>query len=844
MIKHFKHALVFVLLLLSSLSLVANNPYGLKTNIQDGVILHCFNWKYSDIKAMLPQIAEAGFTSVQTSPAQPAGGTGTWWWLYQPLSFYIGTNELGGKEDLRALCTEAENYGIKVIVDVVANHLAGNHSNIQDDLKDSQYWHTHGAVSSWNDRYQVTHGEIGMPDINSEHSYVQQCVARYIEELKSVGVDGIRWDAAKHISLPSENCGFWPAVTQQGLWHYGEILEGPVDNGGDALMKEYTNYMSVTDNAYGRQVIGAFSGGSTPSTSGNWSFRGCADDKLVYWAESHDTYSNDDKQTTYIDQNKVDRAYAIVAAQNGATSLYFSRPFATDKNSIKIGVKGSTNFTKKEVAEVNRFHNALAGQKSYYAQSGGVASVCRQGGAVIVKGNGSGQVTATNGGGYTQPGTYTDKVSGNTFTVTATTISGTVGESGIAVLYNGENTTPTPEPEPEPEPGEVYTPTITTGEVSVFYEAPAGVTSVAIWAWNTTANFTGGVWASKPDMELKGKSANGNNIFKWTYTGSESGMPESVIFIPAGGAQTDDLEYVNNGYYVQGVYNRTITAGGGDTPTPEPEPQPEPQPGDKVIKIYVKTAATGCNIYAWNNSTTYTAAWPGDALTETTVLDDGSTWYVKSFTASAINVIFNCNGKQTGNITGLTADAYFEYDGNTTATNVTAFHQEQDPSLIPQECVFVDGRNFAYFEAPSTWSDVYVWAWNAGGNLTEAGTYPGDKIEQVGVASNGNIIYQWIGAELGAGDPSHIIFNAGNGQTKTADLSFTNGGYYTLSGLSFIIRSIVTGIEPAPVVSEPEWLNVFTIDGRMVRQGVKASEATTGLPKGIYIVNRKKVVVW
>ena len=186
----------------------SGNSYGLADSIQDGVILHCFNWKYSDIEAELPAIAEAGFTSVQTSPAQPSVKSGTWYWLYQPLGFYVGTNDLGTKEDLEDLCDEAEKYDINVIVDVVANHLAGDHTNIQGDLKDSQYWHTYGKVTSWADRDQVINGEIGMPDLNSEHPYVYQTVSNYIDELQDLGVDGIRWDAAKHIGLPSEGCNF------------------------------------------------------------------------------------------------------------------------------------------------------------------------------------------------------------------------------------------------------------------------------------------------------------------------------------------------------------------------------------------------------------------------------------------------------------------------------------------------------------------------------------------------------------------------------------------------------------------------------------------------------------
>ena len=106
--------------------------YELADNIQDGVILHCFNWKYNDIKAELKNIAAAGFTSIQTSPAQASVNSGLWYYLYQPMGFSVGTNDLGTKGELKELCEEAEKYGIKVIVDVIANHLADD-PNIQSD---------------------------------------------------------------------------------------------------------------------------------------------------------------------------------------------------------------------------------------------------------------------------------------------------------------------------------------------------------------------------------------------------------------------------------------------------------------------------------------------------------------------------------------------------------------------------------------------------------------------------------------------------------------------------------------------------------------------------------------
>lgn len=516
---------------------VSVGDYDLMDNIQDGVILHCFNWKYNDIKAELNNIAEAGFTTIQTSPAQPGSGTGTWWWLYQPLGFYIGTSELGTKAELESLCKEAENYGIKVIVDVVANHLAGDHSRIEEDLKPSKYWHTFGGGIDWKNRWQVTHGEIGMPDIATENSYVQQKVGKYMQELKSVGVDGIRWDAAKHIGVPSEDDNFWSSVTKYGLYNYGEILTGPDDRetGNEDIMKEYTDYITVTDSNYGKALRDSFNSGDAPDSSGNWCNRGISCDKLIYWAESHDTWSNN-KDWGYsndMSQNVIDRAYAVAASQNEVTALYFSRPSSKIKDNIKIGEKGSTHFTSSEVAEVNKFHNAMNGKADCYKKSNDCSVITRKdGGAVIVKGSGSGNVSVENGGGYAKPGTYVDKISGNTFTVTSSSISGKVGSSGIAVIYEEEN----PKPKVSVTPGsstyetETYTLTLNTknAENSQYsvdggkYQSFSDGTKITIGA--------GLAYGTKTTINVKASNANGSADKTYIYTKVDPTLTQKIYF--------------------------------------------------------------------------------------------------------------------------------------------------------------------------------------------------------------------------------------------------------------------------------------------------------------------------
>lgn len=415
--------------------------YGLPDKIEEGNILQCFNWKYTDIKNELKSIAEAGFKTIQTSPAQPADTDGKWYWLYQPRGFYISGNNLGGRNELQALCTEAKKYGIKIIVDIVANHLTGDHGKIQDDLRDGKYWHTMGKVTNWGDRYQVTHGDIGMQDLATENSYVQSAVKKYLNDLKSIGVSGFRFDAAKHIGTPAEGDNFFKMVKEVGLWSYGEILDNPGGKAADVL-KEYTKYISISDCNYSGESTGGMRDGKVVTNSSHWKKQGIDGTKLVYWGESHDTFSNDPNDggwTKYLSQDVIDRSYALLGSRVDAQALYLSRPNSTDRENIYAGSKGSTHYKSKEVSAVNHFKNALVGRRESYTTGDGCDVVCRDGGAVIVAANGSGgKKTVPNADALVRPGTYTDEVTGSKWTVTSETITGTLGSKGIAVFYSTE----------------------------------------------------------------------------------------------------------------------------------------------------------------------------------------------------------------------------------------------------------------------------------------------------------------------------------------------------------------------------------------------------------------------
>lgn len=719
--------LMLVMLFTMASNIFADNKYGLKDNIQDGVILHCFDWTLADIQEEIPNIAKAGFTAVQTSPVHERAGKGSVWYdVYRPYDFKIG-NGLGTEADLKALCAKAHEYGVKVIVDVVANHT--DYGNVADRLKDEGLYHQPFDVGNWHDRHQVTFGKIGMWDLDTNNPTVQAIIKQYIQDLKACGVDGIRWDAIKHIGLPSEGDSFMPNVVDQEMYNYGEILDG---TGGDdkTLFPEYQTYMSITDNGYGNGFADSFAGGSINGSVGNFNQRNAKTEKLVYWGESHDTYANDGGQSKNKSQNVIDRAYAVVAGNNGATALYFSRPAQKAKNDIKFGDKGSVHFKDAEVAQVNYMHNACAGEPNYYVKGDGVCAQVRKSGAIIVLGRGSDRdVTVANGAGdgkWLKSGTYKDMVGGGVFTVDASTISGHVGESGIAVIYNAGSIVLPPEVVFNPANGTAFsdesltvtaTPlnavsawiqvndgakqdftadkqftvgadvaygknvTITWGatdkegntetgsvtykkvkayvpelgkadEISCFLETSNAAAAVYVWNNNVKPIIKyAGEWndAINKKLPLVGKSVSGKNVFKWTYDGTETTAPAQLIFLDGNGNKlTNNVDFVNHGYYVDGTYSTTVTKVHEDE-TVDPE------------YVYFDNASNWENVYCYfYNGKTSSTAWPGVKMTfDASASHNGKTgWYKVQIPTAYLKAKFFINDGTAGTpINGANASA-------------------------------------------------------------------------------------------------------------------------------------------------------------------------------------------
>ena len=449
---------------------VATNP-NLQDNIQDGVILHAFCWGYDDIKENLAAIAAAGYTAVQTSPVQQPKDysastniSGQWWKLYQPVSLSIADNSwLGTKTDLRELCAEADKYGIKIICDIVSNHLGAfeDASTKLDDevatyepvlyngaasIVGNPYFHQNFKTANDSDAALTTQGiSSACPDLNTGNKTVQQKVADLLKECIDCGVDGFRFDAAKHIETPSDSVSsdYWPTVIgtatdyakEKGvdLYVYGEILNTP---GSGRNFNFYTPYMSITDNSFGKTTLDGVENGR-PTSISNVQYKVGSADKAVLWAESHDTYFNDG-ETNDVSEENIIKAWAMVASRKDATALYFVRPGSMAMGSIS----NDTAYKSVAVAEINKFHNNFVGQSEAVGASGNFAYVVRgTSGIVITNTKGTTSAVSISGTGLAD-GSYTDMITGNKFTVSGGTVSGNIGSTGVAVVTTG-TTTPT-----------------------------------------------------------------------------------------------------------------------------------------------------------------------------------------------------------------------------------------------------------------------------------------------------------------------------------------------------------------------------------------------------------------
>ena len=343
-----------------------------------------------------------------------------------------------------------------------------------------------------------------------------------------------------------------------------------------------------------------------------------------------------------------------------------------------------------------------------------------------------------------------------------------------------------------------------------------------------------------------------------------------------------------------------------------------------AITVYVK-ADKAPYIHAWTTGVggkDLTGAWPGMVMNGPEEIDGAKYWTYDFDNVESFNVILNNgSGAQSGEISGITGDTYLEYDGsrsakkidapvNTVATakvtlspnggdfqktiSVTATlsnnaksgwykigdgeqvaltpgkpvtftlgadMMEGESKTVTWSATNADGTTktgsstfnkikevviptptgiFAYFLAPSDWTDVHAYVWTDGDKY--AGEWPGVACTKTGEKKNGLDIWMWKYDGDKTELPAKIIFNNnGNGNNQTGNFDFVNGAVYDRNGKTN--ESVSTGINQVGSKKAPAKLKIYSINGVKVAEVNKVSDAEYVLAPGMYICNGKKFVI-
>ena len=230
-------------------------------------IVHAHNEPFRAVAAEVCGFARDGYSHVLITPAQVSNPGPEWWRRYQPVDL----RRIGGRgsaADLQALTRRAHGCGLRVIADVVLNHMSSDaaHRSLQFPGLGPADFHPRCTIN-YNDGNTISERRCwlngDLPDLDPSRPAVARLQRAQLQQLLSLGVDGFRFDAAKHIE-PADLAG---------LVGYGQRLSGgrsfsmlEMIDDHDTRPEMYTAIAPVTDYmlcdtlrqafAYGGQLSG------------------------------------------------------------------------------------------------------------------------------------------------------------------------------------------------------------------------------------------------------------------------------------------------------------------------------------------------------------------------------------------------------------------------------------------------------------------------------------------------------------------------------------------------------------------------------------------------------------
>jgi len=264
-----------------------------------------FQWTWDALgRECTDVLGPAGYGWVLTSPPQEHVLGPQWWTAYQPVS-YLLESRLGTREEFVAMVSTCHTAGVQVVADAVLNHMTGqdapgvgwagstySHYEYPGTWSDEHGDFHHCGVppaddiANYKDAYQVRSCElVNLADLTTGHADVQAGLAAYLQDLLSLGVDGFRIDAAKH--MPPDDLEAIVGGLPAGTRIISEVIRG---SGEPVTPEQYLGIGDVFEFAWGKDVAGMIRGGSLRLASELGSGSGyLPSDQAWIFVENHDT---------------------------------------------------------------------------------------------------------------------------------------------------------------------------------------------------------------------------------------------------------------------------------------------------------------------------------------------------------------------------------------------------------------------------------------------------------------------------------------------------------------------------------------------------------------------------
>ncbi|OII66546.1 carbohydrate binding domain-containing protein, partial [Streptomyces sp. CC77] len=561
-----------------------------------------FEWNFDSIaRECTRTLGPEGYGYVQVSPPQERIQGSAWWTAYQPVSYKI-QGPLGDRDSFRNMVDTCHDAGVKVVVDAVLNHMTSGSGTGTAGTQYSKYHYPgtyadadfHGCRrpigSNYGDRYNVQEcelGDIGQPslsDLDTGKEHVRGRIAGYLDDLMSLGVDGFRMDAVKHMAA-GDLTAIRSKLSRPDVHWMQEAIHGA---GEEVSPTEYLATGDVQEFRYTTDLKRIFNGEKLAYLKNfgeAWGYMPSGQSGTM--VANHDTERNG-SGLSYRDGANYTLAHVLMLAHPyGSPSVHSGYDFADRDQGAPTGNNVGACYSDgwrcehawSQIANMVGFRNAAEGTGlTHWWDNGSNAIAFGRGDKAFVAINREGAPLTRTFQTSLPAGTYCDVqhgdptagggCTGTTYTVGADgRFTATVGSNDAIALYDGAD---------DEKPGD--------NEATVYYSTEKGWSAHRIHYAPT-----GGTWTTSPGLAME--AACSGWVKKRIDLGSATGL--KAAFNNGSGVWDSN----NGADYALGT--GAVTVKNGTVGTGDPCADEETEPGASFQ--VTATTVPGENVYVVGN---------------------------------------------------------------------------------------------------------------------------------------------------------------------------------------------------------------------------------------------------